>query len=188
MGIKCVGRERNKRGLTIKYKLLNDWGQIIEMTPDELREGLKTNKVYVENLKLTANDRIIEVKNTGGKRETGYSYHSTIGDVVLYPSIAIYGNGVLCLNFEYDDPESGEREFFCRATVNIRSLPYLHSALDTNNNGDKIVDFLEMNGFGKAIGVSLESGFCVYPVFKFNKAKLRSIDPDTFAKYESNFM
>ena len=41
--------------------------------------------------------------------------------------------------------------------------------IDTNNCGDKIVGWLERNGFGRTTGGFGLSGFCTYPEFEFNK-------------------
>lgn len=44
--------------------------------------------------------------------------------------------------------------------------------IDTNNNGNDIIDWLEAHGLGTATGRYKASGFCVYPEFKFNMEKL----------------
>ena len=43
--------------------------------------------------------------------------------------------------------------------------------IDTNNNGNNILDWLEENNFGKRTGRFGESGFCEYPEFDFYKGK-----------------
>ena len=70
-------------------------------------------------------------------------------------------------------------------TVNITQLPFLYSAIDTNNNGEQIIAFLEENGFGHATGHMLQSGFCTYPVFRFDEDMLIRIDPEVFSTYGS---
>ena len=48
--------------------------------------------------------------------------------------------------------------------------------IDTNNNGDYIIDWLEENGLGMQTGNFEISGFCIYPEFEF--------DMDVVAKYK----
>lgn len=40
--------------------------------------------------------------------------------------------------------------------------------IDTNNNGNEIIAWLESNGLGKATGNLMPSGWCVYPEFEFD--------------------
>lgn len=42
------------------------------------------------------------------------------------------------------------------------------SFIDTNNNGNGIVAWLEANKLGKLTGRTEVSGYCVYPEFKFD--------------------
>lgn len=44
--------------------------------------------------------------------------------------------------------------------------------IDTNNNGNEIIDWLEQNGLGFATGNLMPSGWCVYPEFQFNMEAL----------------
>lgn len=44
--------------------------------------------------------------------------------------------------------------------------------IDTNNNGDDIIDWLEAHELGTTTGRYKASGFCVYPEFRFNIEKL----------------
>lgn len=44
--------------------------------------------------------------------------------------------------------------------------------IDTNNNGDEIIDWLEAHGLGTTTGRYKASGFCVYPEFEFNMEEL----------------
>jgi len=107
------------------------------------------------------------------------------GTYTVSPWINMYANdNNLYLGLNCKD-ESGEFwEPFGDVTVNIAKLPYLYSAIDTNNNGDSIVQFLEENGFGTLTPFTQPSGFCVFPVFLFNEDKLRQIDPKAFAEYQ----
>lgn len=44
--------------------------------------------------------------------------------------------------------------------------------IDTNNNGNDIIAWLEDNGLGKQTGRTGESGWCLYPEFEFNMDQL----------------
>lgn len=57
---------------------------------------------------------------------------------------------------------------FAMLTVNIHKLPYGYAYLDTNNC-PWVVDFVEGNNLGEFAGTYGVSGFCVYPLFKFNE-------------------
>lgn len=115
----------------------------------------------------------------------GFEYTDSFGDnYILYPEFSMYTNNKnLFLGFEYYDSEWEDIDSYCDATVNIFKLPFLHSAIDTNNNGDKIIDFLERNGFGERTGQFIPSGYCMFPVFKFNEEKIKELDPDFFEDY-----
>lgn len=44
--------------------------------------------------------------------------------------------------------------------------------IDTNNNGNAIVDWLIDNNLGHLTGKTAQSGFCTYPEFEFNMETL----------------
>lgn len=44
--------------------------------------------------------------------------------------------------------------------------------IDTNNNGEEIIDWLVKNKLGKPTGRIRASGWCIYPEFKFNVEQL----------------
>ena len=44
--------------------------------------------------------------------------------------------------------------------------------IDTNNNGDRIVEWLTTNNLATLTGRVRQSGFCVYPEMKFNMVEL----------------
>lgn len=128
-------------------------------------------------------DRIIS--DTDG----AFDYTDSYGDVEkLYPVFSMYrdnDNLYLEFNHYYEDeaPEFSGMDHYCTATVNLYKLPFLQSTIDTNNNGDKMLDFLEKNGFGKRTGLAIPSGYCIFPVFEFNADKIKELDPDFFKFY-----
>lgn len=87
---------------------------------------------------------------------------------------------------------------YTTATVNLGEdsgnnsvIPFGATFLDTNNNSD-IVDFFKKEGLGEVYTrfgeeVTMQSGFCEYPLFQFNVNKLKEYDPKGFSKYESSY-
>ncbi len=114
-----------------------------------------------------------------------YEYKSAYGDVyTVEPKLAMYvDNDNLYVGLDFYDEEYNCWDSFCDVTVNINKQPYLCSAIDTNNNGNAIVDFLEKNGIAEYTGMVNFSGYCAYPVFYFNEEKLKEINPEVFAEY-----
>ena len=110
------------------------------------------------------------------------------GKYIVSPWIDMYGNNDNLFVGLYCQDKGGEYwEPFCDVTVNTVSLAYLEGAIDTNNNGEKIVDFLETNGFGQRTPYVVKSGFCTFPIFKFDEERLKQIDPKTFAEYQKAY-
>ena len=69
--------------------------------------------------------------------------------------------------------EEGYAEPWSDLTVNL-SVPCDEncSFIDTNNNGDEIIDWLTSNNLGKLTGKVQPSGWCMYPEFEFNMEEL----------------
>lgn len=118
-----------------------------------------------------------------------YEYDSEYGGkYYVFPNMAQYeNNDNLYIGLGYYDAKNDMLDHFGDVTVNISKLPYLHSAIDTNNNGEKLITFLEENGFGESTGFFLPSGFCKFPVFKFSEDKLRELFPKEFAEYQKSY-
>lgn len=71
--------------------------------------------------------------------------------------------------------EEGYPEPWQNLTVNLalsKTCKPNCAYIDTNNNGDEIISWLEENGFGEETGRIAISGFCFYPEFEFNMEKL----------------
>lgn len=118
-------------------------------------------------------------------RDCGYLYLSNnMGPIPVYPLLDIYKDfDNIYLGLDFYDEEEQCFDHYGAVTVNIDPLPYLCSAIDTNNNGDRMVDFLEREGFGKRTGQMLNSGFCRFPVFQFDEKVLCAIDPEIYRDY-----
>lgn len=103
----------------------------------------------------------------------------------VVPKLNMYANNNnLYVGLDYYDSEYECWVPFCDITVNVQNLPFLESAIDTNNNGAGVLKFLLDNGFGVLTDKVQFSGYCAFPVFCFNKEKLKEIDPEMFAEYE----
>lgn len=109
--------------------------------------------------------------------------HGNAEQVEVTLDIYAYYNN-LYLGMNYYDSELGGWDRYTDITVNITEMPYLYSVIDTNNNGEEIVAFLEENGFGEDTGKVVSSGWCVYPIFKFNEEILQHIAPYEFREYQ----
>lgn len=76
--------------------------------------------------------------------------------------------GLICCNEEdYGEPWSD-------LTVNLDTkLAPNRAYIDTNNNGNEIINWLISNKLGKPTGRYGASGFCVYPEFEFDMNELK---------------
>lgn len=93
----------------------------------------------------------------------------------------------LYVGLEYFEPEIGTFDFYGDITVNINALPPFCAAIDTNNNNaSRILDFLEGNNLASKTPFVQASGFCVYPVMKFNPTPLLQADPERTVEYMAN--
>lgn len=116
--------------------------------------------------------------------DPGLLYNSSFGLVCVYPEINTYiDDNNIYIGLVFFDEEEQYFDHFSDVTVNIDPLPYLYGTIDTNNNGDKILGFLERNGFGQRLDMHQHSGFCSYPVFLFNEETLYKVDPASFKLY-----
>lgn len=119
-------------------------------------------------------------------RDSEMIYVDRFGDSNrVIPKINTYANNNnLYVGLDGYDDEYSCWDPYCDVTVNVGKLPFLESAIDINNNGDKIIAFLEQNGFGQLTEKAIPSGYCWFPVFRFNAEKLKEIDAAGFAAYE----
>lgn len=118
-----------------------------------------------------------------------YEYEPEFGGkYYVFPTMAQYeNNDNLYIGLGYYDAKNDMLDYYGDVTVNISKLPYLHSAIDTNNNGQKLISFLEENGFGERTRHVLASGFCIFPVFKFSEEKLAELFPKEFVEYQRSY-
>lgn len=81
---------------------------------------------------------------------------------VVYSTYSTTGNTAIQLMNYNEGP-------IACATVNVIPLPRNMIAIDTNNNGEQIVDWLLENEIiiGKQLQ-TVQSGYCTYPVYRLN--------------------
>ena len=115
-----------------------------------------------------------------------FVYFDTFGDpnYVQFTMDMYANNNNLYLGLLSYEPEFDNMDNYTDITVNLTNLPYLHAAIDTNNNGNNIISFLTEKGIAEFTGATLASGFCTFPVFKFSEEKLKEICPDEFSVYQ----
>lgn len=68
-------------------------------------------------------------------------------------------------------------------TVNLGAVPDYCAFLDVNNMPG-IAEFVEENGLARPLNITVPSGFCRYPLYEFNKEKLRELCPTGMREYE----
>lgn len=75
--------------------------------------------------------------------------------------------GIVCYDDGYPEPWSD-------LTVNLSVKCAENCAfIDTNNNGDRIIEWLITNKLATLTGRIQQSGFCVYPEMKFDMVELQ---------------
>lgn len=114
-----------------------------------------------------------------------FSYKSFDETLTVFPRLNMYrDNDNLYVGLDYVDEEYHMTAPYCDLTVNILPLPYLESAIDITYGMTDKLQFLAETGLAEPVpNKVLRSGFCAFPVYKFNEDMLREIDPDTFEKY-----
>lgn len=60
MRARCIGKERNEKGVIVKYILRSESGDRIETTGKEIKEGIKRGALAVENLQIDKAGRLVD--------------------------------------------------------------------------------------------------------------------------------
>lgn len=106
----------------------------------------------------------------GGKKHDFLRYK----DEWVYPVFETYEYGVgspIAMSLYSIDED--EVELYVDVTVNLPQCKRNAGCqfIDTNNNGEDIIGWLEQNKFGERTGNVGASGFCTYPEFNFYKGE-----------------
>ena len=125
----------------------------------------------------------VDLPDTGKPFLDYYTGYGETEKVNLELGTYDFGGG-LYVGLSFYDPELEGMDFYGDVTVNILPLDPFVACVDTNNNNaEKITVFLTENGIAEPTGRALPSGFCMYPVFKFNPDKLAELDPKGFEQH-----
>lgn len=111
-------------------------------------------------------------------------YESKWGDEMVELTMSRYaGSGNLFL--ELINTEGEYPEPYGNITVNLGEVPKYCGYIDTNNMPE-MEKFIVDNDLGNFTGLTLQSGFCEYPLYVFNVDKLRVLCPEQMEKYEKD--
>lgn len=81
--------------------------------------------------------------------------------------------------------EEGYLEPYADLTVNFdETLPSYHAYIDVNNLSTA-EEFIRENGLGEPTGKVKLSGFCSYPLYKFNEDRLKEVCKKGIEAYEN---
>ena len=98
-----------------------------------------------------------------------------LGKEVVYLSISQYGNGNIYV---------GLAPNFCDITVNLCYLDEPYTGYIDVNNVKELPEFLRKYGIAEDTGKTMQSGFVTYPLYKFNREKLREYNSNELRIYE----
>ena len=106
-------------------------------------------------------------------------YKSFDTDYKLKLQLLTYDDGQLALNALCYDEELNFWDVFGTLTINLNytnddPAPENCGYLDVNNIPD-IEDWIKENDLGEPTGKKKQSGFCTYPLYKFNIQRIKSI-------------
>lgn len=127
-----------------------------------------------------------------------YDYTDRFGDkVTLIPELVLYSADDVLTNKERNNiairlfsKEEEGLEPYAVLTTNLGEFIAVKNAayIDTNNNGEQILQWLEQNEFGTLTPLTKRSGFCEYPLFVFDEKFLKEIDYNhCYNQYEDLF-
>lgn len=106
---------------------------------------------------------------------------------ILIPQLCLYNSydtltnqtrPTIGIHLDCIDETTGCREPYAMLTVGLGEYIGIHNAayIDTNNLGNRIIEWLEKNNLGQATPLTKQSGFCQYPLFIFNDEFLAKIE------------
>lgn len=84
------------------------------------------------------------------------------------------------------DWSQGDPQPWGDLSVNLgKSIAKDCAFIDVNNLGNDILSWIEKNGLGSPTGRNEQSGFVVYPEYRFNPERLKELDDKGYAEYEN---
>lgn len=95
-----------------------------------------------------------------------------------------YSGGNLALMLV--DWSQGDPQPWGDLSVNLgKSIAKDCAFIDVNNLGNDILSWIEKNGLGSPTGRNEQSGFVVYPEYRFHPERLKELDDKGYAEYEN---
>ncbi len=91
--------------------------------------------------------------------------------------------GLICEGGAYD----GE-PFTCASANFDFAMPPYCTAIKNYSENAGMLPFLIDNGFGTLTGQEIESRYVTLPIFRFDRKKLRELDPDGCDLYEKTYV
>ena len=98
-------------------------------------------------------------------------YHSQFGDENVTLHLHKYQNGNLAIQMICHD-EDGFEDPYAMMTKNFRKLENNLAYVDRNNLPN-ILSFIVKNNLGEVMREVFASGYCVYPLVKFNLEEVK---------------
>lgn len=114
------------------------------------------------------------------KMDVNYGYEPLTWDIILRRSTYQVDNSLAIMMYKVND--GAVKGPWGVLTVNLSAAGNTVSSpdaafVDTNNNGEEIMDFIIQNGIGEPTGRYGHSGWCTYPEVKFNINDIKEYDP-----------
>lgn len=104
----------------------------------------------------------------------GHKYH------IVMQKGTYHSNGTLAIEMLSTTPKGKFKDYFGTLTVNIADSDMVasdkYAFIDTNNNGEEIAQWLIDNKIAYPTGIIGYSGFCSYPLFKFDESVLDEME------------
>lgn len=103
-------------------------------------------------------------------------------DNLIYLEVSTYPEGNLAVMMTVI--EDGQPEPWSVLTVNLDGVRSKDCAfIDTNNNGNDIITWIEKYNLAEPTGNIGLSGYCSYPEYRFHPEILQEIDPNGYQLY-----
>lgn len=176
--LECIEKQRDNNGNIKMYKMSRDNGELIYLVPDELKRMIREGQVQVVNLKLTLNDKLIDIKrstNHGVASEVfrrSNLYNSSMKTNIFKDGVKIQGEYFGC-DVEIR-PEYRVRTSDCYRDVtdirvcfngeHIGRIFVLDTNIESFNFAAKCVPNLiyQYGRTGKSLGIRIEQGRQVF--------------------------
>lgn len=180
--------DRNKENnmmnrIEIESRLAEIEAEEKEMAEHQYRYGYMIDRPYSAKLFSEKIQLMNQLKHNQGSETMKKTI--ILGEEELTLTMDTYFNnenmyiGLDCMDDGYPEP-------FCDLTVNLdETLPPYMAYVDTNNL-PQAEALIRVAGLGEPTGQMKASGFCMYPLYSFNKERLQEYCPDGVLNYEAS--